>query len=63
MNYVSVKPIKNIEVDTFVEDCKLFAVFDVPANVLFPKNLVNNNLNAVFYLKNIILMIVVIFIK
>lgn len=42
MNYVSVKPIKNIEVDTFVEDCKLFAVFDAPANVLFPKNLVNN---------------------
>lgn len=39
MEYVKIHPIKNEEIDTFVEDCNLFAVFDAPVNVLFSKNL------------------------
>ena len=35
MNYVSVKPIKNIEVDTFVEDCNLFAVFECAVHGIY----------------------------
>lgn len=42
MEYVEMHPIKNEEVDTFVEDCNLFAVFDAPVNVLFSKNLIVN---------------------
>lgn len=42
MEYVEMYPIKNEEVDTFVEDCNLFAVFDAPVNVLFSKNLISN---------------------
>ena len=42
MEYVKIHPIKNEEIDTFVEDCNLFAVFDAPVNVLFSKNLIVN---------------------
>ena len=38
----SILPAKNEEIDTFVEDCNLFAVFDAPVNVLFSKNLIVN---------------------
>ena len=31
MEYVEMYPIKNEEIDTFVEDSNLFAVFDAPA--------------------------------
>lgn len=42
MKYSEVKPIKNSEVDLFVENCNLFAVFDAPVNVLFAQNFNNN---------------------
>lgn len=42
MEYVEMHSIENEEVDTFVEDCNLFAVFDAPVNVLFPRNLIVN---------------------
>ena len=42
MDYVELKEISNSDVDTFVEDCDLFAVFDAPVNVLFPNVFLNN---------------------
>lgn len=40
--YREVRPIKNSEVDSFVEDCNLFAVFDAPLNVIFADNFIMN---------------------
>lgn len=40
--YSEVKAVKNSEVDTFVEDCNLFAVFDAPLNVIFADNFIMN---------------------
>lgn len=40
--YSEVKTVKNSEVDTFVEDCNLFAVFDAPLNVIFADNFIMN---------------------
>lgn len=42
MNYSPIIHLEDIEVDLFVEDCKLFAVFDSPANVLFSDNFFKN---------------------
>ena len=42
MEYIEMHSIKNEEIDTFVKDCNLFAVFDAPVNVLFSKNLTTN---------------------
>ena len=40
--YSEVKAIKNTEIDSFVEDCNLFAVFDAPLNVIFADNFIMN---------------------
>ena len=42
MNYVAVKAASNDEIDNFVADYKLFAVFDAPANILFASNFDTN---------------------
>lgn len=42
MNYCSIKHIENLDVDTFVDDYKLFAVFDSAINILFVSNFVAN---------------------
>ena len=42
MKYVEIEPTDNDAIDCFVEDCNLFAVFDVPTNVLFAQNFKNN---------------------
>lgn len=54
MNYTEVKPLKNSEVDLFVEDCNLFAVFDAPVNVLFARNFINNieSYKGIFFANN-----------
>mgnify|MGYP002799500891 FL=1 len=41
-NYSSVKPLKDYDIDSFIADYNLFAVFDAPVNVLFVDNFKKN---------------------